>query len=186
MIKVIDITFLELFAVHVFPLVIGLLLVKLAKVPLGKFVVIYALLAAISILIKQYMYGNEFLAVSLISSIGALIVLVILSGFMGTKLSSANYETILLSLGLFSWTLSLSYSICFVVLFGFFIMIHSLVRQKRAFKNLREPYMSLKEAKRKLSPEKYKIFQKEAGVIYAVPMIIAAVVSSLMFSNGIF
>jgi len=179
-----DFSFLELFALHLFPLIIGLIIVKLVKISLAKFIPIYFSLATVSILLKQFYYSSEYLWVSVITVVAGFVVLVIMSGFVGNKLSSVNYESILLSLGLFPWLLDWRMSVAFIVIFGFVIMVHSLIKQKKAFKKIEAQYMSLKEAKIKLSKEKYETFRKSAGVIYAVPMIIAALISTLMFSTS--
>lgn len=186
MITVTDLSFMEIFSIHLFPMIIGLIIVKLAKIPLMKFIPIYILLSVASILLKQFYYSGEFLWTSVFIAIIGLVVLVAITGFVGNRMSSTNYESILMSLGLFPWLLDTRISIAFIVIFAFVIMIHSLIKQKRAFKEINAQYMSLKEAKQKLSAEKYKTFRSMAGVIYAVPLIIASIISALMFSGGIF
>lgn len=166
---------MEIFSLYMFPLIAGLVIIKVFRIPLGKFVYIYGLLAAITVVTRMLYYSDFNLLMGLIFPVGGLLVVVILTGALEHKISSANYSSLLVVIGLFPWFMSTAVSIWFLVLAPIFLMFHSLLRQKAAFKSLGVSSMPLKLVKKKLSTDNYNLFVSRASVIYAMPFLVAVI-----------
>lgn len=175
--------FFDFFGLHMIYLIIGLIIIRLIKIPLLHFIPFYVALATINIIVKQLYYPNEFLFQSVIVSAIALAILILVTGFAGSKVSAANYQSLVTALGFFPWLHSWELSITYILLAFFFLIGHSFIRQMLAFKKLDYRYMPLKDAERKMTAEEFTIFKSKASVIYAIPFLLAAIVSAALFAT---
>lgn len=81
--------------------------------------------------------------------------------------------------GLVPWYLSVQLSVTILITTIVSIALYSFVKQTRAFKAVgHERYVSINLAKKKMKPEEFEIFMKKANVIYAMPMLVAILLSN--------
>lgn len=176
--------FFDFFALHMLYITVGLIIIRLIKIPLGNFIPIYVALAVINVIVKQVYFPNEYLFQSIIVASIALAVLILLTGLAGTKISASNYQALVTGIGLFPWLHSWQLSVSYIILATVFVTSHIYIRRWLAFKSIgaRRP-IPMKEAEENLTEEGLRLFKRKLITFYAIPILIAAVISTVLFAS---
>lgn len=156
-------------------LIVGLIVVVLTKFNLRVFQGVYILLGAVNILTSYFIFGVFNYWILLFLLLGEVFFLVLLGG-LGSGLSVKNYASILFTIGLFPWYLSVSGSIIFLILTFFIILIFSHIKNVKAFKSIGEGFSNPVKALKKMSEDKKEIFVKQASVIFAKPILFSLLI----------
>lgn len=173
----------ELVFLHFGALILSLLLVKITKLSLGKFTLLYFVMSALNIVAHELLYPGEFLLGTISSAAAGLIAVVIMSGFSGTRISPANYSTILVFLGLSPWYLNLELVITLVVSTLLISSIYGFVQQFWAFKSLGYNWMpSLKQAENKMKSDDFEKFKIRSNVVFVYPFLISIAATIILVS----
>lgn len=169
-----------LFGFEISFLLVGLALTRFFSVSLKKFVPFYFLLVAGKALIASMTIAQSEVVPIIIAGAGGLVILLIMTGFLGTTFSSRNYEAIALSIGLFPWYLDKGISLAYLVIALVLITAVSEYRVHHAFSLIDYSYMPLRTAKKKLSEENYEKLMKNGSTLFAVPIMISAILSMIL------
>lgn len=169
----------ELFLLHGSIVVLTLLLVKIAKLSLAKFTGLYVVMVAVNAIIHELVKPSEYLVPIIVAGIAGLLLTVVLAGLVGSAMNSSNYSSLMAFVGLVPWYLSWQFSVTVLVATIIVIALYSFVKQSRAFKSVgHERYVSIDLAKKKMKPEEFDTFMKKANIVYAIPMIVAVLLSN--------
>lgn len=171
----------ELVFLHFGVLILGLLLVKIANLSLGKFTGLYAVMAGMNIIVHELLHPGKFLAGTIISAVLGILAIVLLAGFASNRISSANYSTLLSFIGLSPWYISFELSITLIISMLLISTIYGYIQQYWAFKSLGYRWMpSFETARTKMKQEDFEIFQKRSNVVFVYPFLIAIAVTILL------
>lgn len=174
------IPFEELFLLHSSIVVLALLLVKITKLPLGKFSALYAVMVAINVVIHQIIHPGEFLISTIVIGVIGFVFTVVLSGLIGSGMNSLNYSSIMVFVGLSPWYLGWKASLLMFVTI-LVLAIYLFARQTWAFKSVgHKRYVSMEQAKKKMKAEEFELFLTRANSIFAIPMIVGILLSMLL------
>lgn len=174
----------EILLLHFGALILSLLLVRIAKLSLGKFSFLYLVMAGVNIVIHELMYPQEFLTGIIISTFAGFLAIIALAGIVGTKVSPMNYSTLLSFIGLSPWYISLELSITLILAVLFVSAIYGYVQQYWAFKSLGYRWMpTIAQAESKMKKDDFIVFQKRSNIVFAYPFIIAIVITALLISS---
>lgn len=175
----------------IFPLVslvalaLALLFIMFARMPLIRFLALDAVIAAVVVVVKSMnrVDPNTIIPDVVIPSVaifaGALLIVVLMVGLLGTRISQSNYQALLAVLSLFPWFASNVLSIDFIIAAVLILAAHSWFKQGSAFKQIGHRRMSLAMARRKLSKDEYAVLAKKGSVTFAPSLLIGLVVASL-------
>ena len=174
----------EFVFLHFGTLILALLLVKIAKLSLGKFTFLYLVLASINIVVHELLYPQEYIVGTIVSSLAGLLVVILLSGFVGTRISPMNYSTILSFIGLSPWYLNMETSGTLIITTLFVSSIYGYVQQYWAFKSLGYSWMpSLEQAKIKMTSTDYEKFEKKSHIVFVYPFLIAILLTVVLVNS---
>lgn len=174
----------EFVLLHFGTLILSLLLVRIAKLSLGKFTLLYAVMAGVNIVIHELLYPQEYLVGTIVSAIAGLLVVVLLSGFVGTRISPMNYSTILSFVGLAPWYLNVETTITLILAVLFISSIYGYVQQYLAFKSVGSKWIpTLQQAKNKMSESDYEKFEKKSHVVFVYPFLIAVLLTAVLVNS---
>lgn len=173
---------IELFSAHMSVMILGLLLVKITKLNPQRFVMLYTILGALQIVILKLSFPDFNMVPVILALCFGLLLMIIIAGIKGTSFGSANYESILVGYGLFPYYLGFYTSLIYIILSLLFIAIHSQVSISRAFKKIDKSKIPIKKAREKFSNDEYNELKKYGSIIFAMPMLFAAIVTALSIS----
>ena len=169
----------ELFLLHGSIVVLTLLLVKIAKLSLAKFTGLYVVMVAVNAIIHELVKPGEYVVPVIVAGVAGLLLTVVLAGLMGSTMNSSNYSSLMTFVGLVPWYLSVQLTVTILIATIVSIALYSFVKQTRAFKAVgHERYVSINLAKKKMKPEEFEMFMKKANVVYAMPMLVAILLSN--------
>lgn len=175
------IPFEELFFLHSSIFILTMLLVKIAKLSLGKFTGLYAVMVAVNVVVHEIVYPGEYLVSTIVIGAVGLVFTVILSGLIGTGMNSSNYSSIMAFVGLTPWYLGWKASVLIFVTVILVLAIYLFARQTWAFKSVgHKRYISMEMAKKKMSTEEFELFTQRANSIFAIPMIVGILLSMFL------
>lgn len=173
-----DVLFQNLLMVHTSILILSLLLVKIAKLSLGKFTGLYFVMVALNVLIHELIYPGDYLIFTIIIGLIGFIITLILSGFIGDSMNSSNYSSIMVFVGLSPWYLGVAASVTFSVVTIIVLAVYAFTKQSLAFKKVGHTrYISMDLAKQKMSEQEFEIFLKKSNIIFALPMLLSVFIS---------
>lgn len=174
----------EFVFLHFGTLILALLLVKIAKLSLGKFTLLYLVLASINIVVHELLYPQEYIVGTIVSSLVGLLVVILLSGFVGTRISPMNYSTLLSFIGLSPWYLNMETSVTLIITTLFVSSIYGYVQQYWAFKSVGYKWLpSLQQAKEKMSSDDYEKFEKKSHIVFVYPFLIAILLTVVLVNS---
>lgn len=174
----------ELLLLHFSTLILSLLLVKITKLSLGKFTLLYSVLVGVNIVIHELMYPQEFIVGVIVSAVVGLLIVVVIAGTIGTRISPINYSTILSFIGLSPWYISIELSITLFLSALFVSSIYGYIQQYWAFKSLGYKWMpSLEQAKIKMKSNDFEIFKKKSQVVFVYPFLIAILITAILVNS---
>lgn len=173
----------ELFAVHLGPLILTLLLVRLVRIPPLKFLPIYFLMGLISAGMHLLLLPDAspwwVLAQSLVA---APLVSLVAMGLLGDRLTPINHTSLLGWLGLSPWYLGWEFSLALVLATLLALVAWGLLRQALVLRSMGErmfiPPAQLPGRLRDESPA----FQRRTTITFALPMALAALATGLLAS----
>ena len=175
----------------IFPLVslvalaLALLFIMFVRMPLVRFLALDAVIAAVVVVVKSMnrVDSSTVLTDAVIPSAiifaSALLIVVLLVGLLGKRISQSNYQALLAVLSLFPWFVSNVLSIDFIIAAVLLLAAHSWFKQGTAFKQIGHRRMSLAMARRKLTKEEYATLAKKGAVTFAPSFLLALVLASL-------
>lgn len=174
------VSFLQVVGLQMPFLVVGLLLVRLVVIPLKQFMGVYLLLVGGNVALTYFLQPEISILWPALAGVASVLLLVALTGALGTKFQAANYETVLVTFGLFPWYLGPGVWFTFITLAGITLAIWTSVAVSRGFKKINHKRIPLKYAKKDLSPEDFTTFARTASVIFAFPVLIGAMASAVL------
>lgn len=173
-----DILFQDLLMVHTSMLILSLLLIKIAKLSLGKFVGLYFVMVVLNILVHELINPGDYLISTIVIGLIGFIITLILSGFVGGSMNSSNYSSIMVFVGLTPWYLGIAASVTFSVVAIIILAVYAFTKQSLAFKKVgHSRYISMDLAKQKMTEQEFEIFLKKSNIIFALPMLLSVFIS---------
>lgn len=156
------------------PLIVSLLIVWIVPMTLRAFQGLYLLIAAGNIMLA-YLSGNILPIV--VSLICGEILLILMAGIYGKKLSPDVYASIVCAIAFFPWYISYSNTLLYVMFSYLSLTIFSTVKRGIIRNKMGFTKTSLKDAPK----ETRKEFRRRAAVIPAVPQLIAVAATIALF-----
>lgn len=161
---------------------IGLILIRLVRLPLVKYLPIYFILVLLqTIVLYLSKTPYNFWLVPTYGLIGFIIVF-IAAALFGKKISFNNYESCLVAIGLFPWYLGMTASLIYAFILLIFLTIQSYVALGRGFKAVGVGRMSMLTARKKLNDKEKEILAEKGSTIFVIPFLISAVLTGTIIS----
>lgn len=164
-------------------LLIGLTVIRAKSISLRSFQAVYLLIGAANV---AFCYFN-FPEVDILFPIAALVVGIvatfIAAGFFGKSNTSAHYETLLVSIGLFPWYLGWLTSLVYVIAAIVFCAVVKLTSNLMAMSSINYPLKTILKASQTLPEEKLSVYREKSFALLTTPVGVAAVISALVFAT---
>lgn len=177
------IDFQEVFAVHLSIFILSLLSIKLFKLPLNKYFILYTIFAVINYSIHALVFENYTNIPLIISYFAGILFVFLLSGIFGTRVNSSNYSSLMSVVAFFPWYLGIKNSLFFILSLIAITLLYAFIKEFRAknkFDISKTPRLKIKE---KLSEEDYLLFKKHTVLIFVYPFLITGVLIGLAISG---
>ena len=163
-------------------LLFALFFIKLVRIDLIKFTALFAILVASKSILSYIAYPDISVLPIVITGLAGLIIILLITGVIGDKFSSDNYESILVGVGLFPWYQDTGLSVLYFFLSLIIITIATEVRIGNAFRSIGSHKMKLRDAKKSLSEKEYDEVKKKGSIIFATPIALSAIISAVIVS----
>lgn len=163
-------------------LLFALFFIRLVRIDLSKFTALFIIFVASKSILSYIAYPNVSIIPIIITGLVGLIFILLITGIVGDKFSSDNYESILAGIGLFPWYLDTGLSLLYFFLSLIIITIVTEVRIGNAFRSIGSHKMKLRDAKKRLSEKEYDEVRKKGSTIFAIPIALSAIISAIIVS----
>lgn len=161
-------------------LLLALLFVQLVRMNLLKFSMLYSILVASKAIVGTMLYPDLSIVPIIVTGVLSFVLIVLIVGLLGNRVSTDNYTVILATAGLFPWYLDGGLSFLFFIFVSIITIAYTEFKIRRAFKAIGEPKLKFNTAEKRLSPEKYAELKKHGSAFFAMPVALAALISAFI------